>query len=245
MKINEIITEGNWGAAVTSIARGIGTGLAAGIGFDSANPVGRYQPTNHLSNADQIAKNAVGKNTVITDLGVSVTKASNGRWYDTNKEIITTPEEIAKLDQQLADKNKEQMNWNADSGILNISGSKYKRINNTDWEDVQTGDTLKNPADINAKFDIASGRVNPLAKPIAKPIDTTTPNARFVAWHAEQDKRERAAHNQQMAQQQIAQQPTKKPQTGGKVPGQVSQTPNAQRKRAARQPQVFSSNRPK
>lgn len=229
MKINEIINEGILGA--------IGKGIGAGLGMNPTSTADQYQRTNHLSNAAQITKN---KNTVVTNLGIKVTKASNGRWYDGTKEIITNTDEIAKLDQLLIDKqsNKEQMNWNADSGILNISGIKYKRINDTDWKDVQTGDTLKNPADINAKFDIASGRINPNATPAPK-VD---PN-KWVQTNYTGNGNLQAQQPQVQPATQSA--PVKKPRTGGKVPGQVSQTPNAQRKRAARQPQVFSSNRPK
>lgn len=230
MKINEIITEG-YGSA---ILRGLGKGLGL-----TSPPKQKTRPTT---------------SDVVTDAGVNVTKASNGRWYDENKDIIVKSEDIARLEEllkqqagRMSDKaatdkiaaDTEQLDWNPDKSILSIDGHKYVRKAKGDWIDYWNKEEITgdNARELDNAWNQATGTTA-----IAAPTKINDPKAFPLTPYGTNTKQQAQQPQVQPATQSA---PVKKPRTGGKVPGQVSQTPNAQRKRAARQPQVFSSNRPK
>lgn len=250
MKINDIITEASYLGAV---GRGIGKGIVNAIAPNLSKIT-----TSQIKPAPVGAIGVINAPTgiVTTPAGEEVKKFSNGYWYDKQGQVIVNKNDLARLEQELKTQiaspvqtepteYEPSLKWDYKKGILSIDDQDYQKQKDGNWKHLNNDEMVIPSAvpELDNYLNIARGK---------GPLPATTSTSKNVATPLMQPSSEfksRPPLNPETKQQALQPKPARK-RTGGKIAGQVSQTPNAQRKRIARQvaktemPAVMKSNRP-
>lgn len=250
MKINDIITEAG---ILGSIGRGIGKGLTNAIAPNLSKIAG-----NQIKAAPVGAIGVINAptGTVTTPAGEEVKKFSNGYWYDKQGQVIVNKNDLTKLEQELAKQiasptraepaeYEPTLKWDYKKGILSVDSDDYQKQKDGGWKHLNTDELVIQSAvpELNNFLSIAKGN---------RPLPSTAPTNKNAATPLMQPSAEFKSRPPLATQPDATPTPTQpaRQRTGGRVAGQVSQTPNAQRKRKAREvartemPAVMQSNRP-